>query len=376
MHITWAQLATLDHKCIWVQRESMYRQSSIDSALTYAANQGFNQVFVQVRARGDALYRSDLVEMNPKVAAEFDPLAYAVMLGHKLGLEIHAWMNMYILWSSRTEPEIGSHLYYTRPEWTEANHFGKMDWRIDVTMPPSPDWEGIYLAPLHPDVNIYLSDLIEDVALHYQVDGIHLDYLRYQDDYYGYNPRGRELFRSQHDIDPMDIARGIISTRFGWEQAYVDSVLQLWQKHKQKGITDLLQKTRYLLDQQPRKIVLSAAVKPNINTALTRWSQDWPRWIEEGLLDYAVPMNYYREIHIFSSDIKLMKQRLETADLKDVIMGIGAYNQDAQSVSDKVYYTRLQGIRGISVFSYDSHKNHLSWYDPVMQAMGTKKSRQ
>lgn len=364
-----AQFAPVKTRCIWITRESLYNPASIDNALTYAAENNFTRVFIQVRSRGDALYKTDLVHMNENVIQDFDPLAYAIELGHELSLEVHAWMNAYVLWSSPTNPVQKNHLLFVHPEWTEANYFGKMDWRVDTSKPPSPHWEGVYLSPMHPSVNLYLAALIKDVTDHYNVDGIHLDYLRYQDEFYGFNPEGRAKFQELFDIDPMDISRGIISTRFGWEASFVDSITSAWHQFKKDNITQLLQLIRTDLEQYESRIKLSAAVKPNLISAEDRWCQDWPAWLSMGLLDFVVPMNYYKEISFFTQDMKLILEALDPEMQNQVIMGIATYNQDAESAADKVLLARLNGFTGISVFSYDSHRNNLEWLTPVIDAL-------
>ena len=60
----------------------MYNEKMIKSALVYAYKSGYNIVFVQVRWRGYAYYNSDIVPKHPKVNSDFDPLEYAVTLGH------------------------------------------------------------------------------------------------------------------------------------------------------------------------------------------------------------------------------------------------------------------------------------------------------
>ena len=364
------QMAPLQKRCIWVLRESMYNPVAIDSALSYAAENQFNTVFLQVRARGDALYKSHIIPMNHRVIPNFDPLEYALELGHELGLEIHAWMNMYILWSNQFEPESPQHIYHTHPEWTEANSYGKMDCSIDISRPPSPQWEGVYLSPLHPEVNPYLVSVVKDLIDHYPVDGIHLDYIRFQDDYYGYNPAGREGFKEQSDIDPMDIARGIISTRFGWQKTFVDSLNNAWQQYRQKSVTDLVMEI-HRLTRTPMNIQLSAAVKPNIDSARLRWSQDWPLWITHGYVDMVVPMNYYKEIHYFTNDLKLIKNTINPEHLDQVIMGIATYNQDNEMAADKVLLARMNGFSGVSIFSYNSHRYNLAWFQPLLDVMGS-----
>lgn len=366
------QFPQVETKCLWVLRNSLYTPGSIDSALTYAAQQGFDKVFIQVRSRGDALYNSSLVVKNENVLSGFDPLAYAIELGHEFGLEIHAWMNAYLLWSAPQPPDNPNHLLNTHPEWTEANDYGKMDWKIDASKPPSPNWEGIFLSPGNPSVNLYLTSVIKEVYENYNVDGIHLDYLRYQDNFYGYNPGSREVFKLEYGIDPRDIARGIISTRFGWEQTYVDSMQSAWHNFRQTSISNLLKMIKTDMELYSRKILLSSTVKPNLSTAKDRWSQDWQSWINDGLLDFVVPMNYYKEIVPFTQDIIMMKDTFSPEQRDRIIMGIATYNQDADSAADKVMLTRLNGFTGISIFSYDAHKNNLEWLSPLLDAMRDK----
>ena len=195
----------------------MYTESTIDSALVYAYQSNYDIVFVQVRSRGYAFYDSDIVPKHPKINPDFDPLEYTLTLGNALGIEVHAWMNSYILWSSKYEPEDANHLYHEHKEWTEANIHGKMDSKIKLSEPQSPQWEGVYLSPIHPEVNPYLLSVYSEIINEYNVDGIHLDYIRFQDEMYGYNKSGMDVFEEIYDINPRDIVRGIISTRFGWD---------------------------------------------------------------------------------------------------------------------------------------------------------------
>ena len=65
-----------------------------------------------------------------------------------------------------------------------------------------------------------------------------------------------------------------------------------------------------------------------------------------------------------------MKSNLTSDDLDIVIMGISTHNQDAQSAADKILLARLNGFCGVSIFSWDSHKNNLDWFLPVNEALG------
>ena len=64
------------HKCIWVKSDSMKDKESIQSALIFAYEYGFDMVFLQVRYRGDAFYESDIVSKHSSVDKKFDPLTF------------------------------------------------------------------------------------------------------------------------------------------------------------------------------------------------------------------------------------------------------------------------------------------------------------
>ena len=364
------QLSDLDTRCLWVVRESMYTEEMIDSALVYAYQSGYDIVFLQVRGRGYAFYESNLVPKHPKISPEFDPLEYALTLGHALGIEVHAWMNSYILWSSKYSPENTNHIYHTNKEWTEANIHGKMDSQIKLSEPQSPQWEGVYLSPIHPEVNPYLISLHAELIENYNIDGIHLDYIRFQDEMYGYNKTGMKSFEDIYNINPRDIVRGIISTRFGWNQEFVDSMHVAWDQFRIQAVTNLVEGVFNEIHKSGKKIKLSAAVKPNLIEAHNRWYQDWKGWIQSGVIDFVVPMNYFKEIRDYNNSVQIMKTHLDHEDLQYVIMGVSTYNQDAQSAADKILLARLNGFQGVSVFSYDSHKHNLDWFLPVTEALG------
>ena len=359
-----AQLSDLKTRCLWIVRESMYTESSIDSALVYAYQSNYDIVFIQVRGRGYAFYDSNIVPKHPNIDPDFDPLEYAITLGNALGIEVHAWLNSYILWSSKYEPENPEHLYHTHKEWTEADRNLKMDSQIKLSEPKSPQWEGIYLSPLHPEVNTYLLSVYSEIINEYKIEGIHLDYIRFQDEIYGWNRYGMKEFEKIYDFSPRDITRGIIPPEIA------DSIRIAWKQFRLDAVSELVHDTYGIIQKSGKEIALSAAVKPNLMEARNRWNQDWGRWVQEGYIDFVVPMNYFKEIRHFNNSVQIMKSNLHADDMNRIIMGVSTYNQDAQSAADKILLSRLNGFRGISVFSYDSHKNNLKWFQPVTEALG------
>ena len=94
-------------RAMWVVRDSMTSPQKIKNAVALAKKYGFNTLFVQVRGRGDAFYTSQYeprAEQLAHTSGDFDPLEVAVSEGHKAGLEVHAWLNTFLVWHSRRNP--------------------------------------------------------------------------------------------------------------------------------------------------------------------------------------------------------------------------------------------------------------------------------
>ncbi len=361
-------------KFLWITADSMRDKESINEALYFAFDHDFNKVFVQCRFRGDSFYSSNIVSKNPSIKDKsFDPLEYAILVGHQLGLEVHAWMNTYILWSrsgiKNAAPENLSHLYHTNKNWTESDIYGKSDSNIDITQVQSLNWGGIYLSPNHPEVNNYISSVMKEVVDNYNIDGLHLDYIRFQSDVYGYNNEGVKVFKNRYGYDPLDIERNIISTTYGWRQSEIDSMQAIWDNYKIENINNLLANVREVVENSNKDVKISAAVKPDPFLAKSKWSQDWMEWLNLNLLDFVVLMNYAPDNIGFYNPISSIDDTGKQ-NLDKIVMGISTYNQEPKQISEKIYITNLYGFRGISLFSYynieDNQKENLFWFDPII----------
>src|SRR5512138_3499251 len=79
---------------LWVVRTALVSAQELDRVVDAAAEAGFNALFVQVRGRGDAFYRSSLVPRSPLLEPQpddFDPLARLLARAHARRLKVHAW---------------------------------------------------------------------------------------------------------------------------------------------------------------------------------------------------------------------------------------------------------------------------------------------
>jgi uncharacterized lipoprotein YddW (UPF0748 family) len=147
---------------------------------------GLTHVFLQVRGRFDAFYASGLEPWARGLAGTlgedpgWDPLEHAVKAAHARGLQLHAWINVYALWQGAKAPHsVGvPHPLEQHPDW-------RIEDRAGNTIGPRHSYQ--FASPGNPEVRAHLVAVVDDLDERFDLDGIHLDYLRYPGRDWGYD---------------------------------------------------------------------------------------------------------------------------------------------------------------------------------------------
>jgi len=274
------------------------------------------------------------------------------MLGNLLNIKVHAWINTYLIWSAPKPPDDKSHIYYSNPEWLEKDKNETLD--IGLIIKGEIKGEGLFLSPNHPSVNMYILKVIKELVKNYpKIHGIHFDYIRFQDNNYGFNKIGLVNFEEKFKFDPKDIIKNYYNENSNIISA--DSLYNLWINYSCGNITNLLIAVKQHLILINSDIIISAAVKPNPIEAKNRWYQDWNKWIRDDILDFAIPMNYTTDNSIFITNLKKIKSITSSND--KIIIGIALYNQDENKIAQKIILSKYSGYNKICLFSYNSIRN-------------------
>ncbi|MFL3050108.1 MAG: glycoside hydrolase family 10 protein [Candidatus Neomarinimicrobiota bacterium] len=360
----------LNFRALWVVRSSMVNREEIDKALQFAKDYKFNHVFVQVRGRGDALYNSQFAVRSELIEdSKFDPLEYVIEKGHALDLKVHAWINVFLAWTSKRLPNNNRHITVSFPEWLDKSSFNKRthnggpNFYEDNNTPK-------YLSPSHPGVRNHLINILEEIITVYDLDGIHLDYIRYADSDFGYNMSARIMFEEQYGVDPLNLITENESGYYNLNELERKKLLLEWGNFRREAITNIVKSFNSTILNRRPDCLLSAAVKPNPNEAKNRFFQEWDIWLAEGLIDYAVPMNYAAKSQDFIYQINSIREKISPKYWPGIVMGIAAYNQEVLDTRDKIRVSREEGITGISIFSYDSHKENPELFLPIGEELG------
>ena len=155
-------------KALWVVRDKITTKSAIDDLMADATTRGIHDVVVQVRGRGDGYYASKLEPRAETLADDgFDPLAHLVRAGAAVGVRVHAWGNVFFVWSSPEGalPRSAEHLVRGHPDWLLRP--GGVKYLDPVG---GSDWEGIYIDPKNGDAREHTLTVFTDIVSRYRVD--------------------------------------------------------------------------------------------------------------------------------------------------------------------------------------------------------------
>ena len=118
---------------------------------------------------------------------EFDPLLYTLNSAKDKGIKVHVWLNTYLLGPQKNY-HFKDHILLTNPEWLDHNKFSLPNIARSLkNRSKNNSYEGLYLSPDHPSVNKHLLNVFKELLLNYEIDGLHLDYIRFHDSDYGKN---------------------------------------------------------------------------------------------------------------------------------------------------------------------------------------------
>jgi len=353
---------------LWVLRSSLTSVRSIQHMVDTAQRAGFNTLLVQVRGRGDAYYASRVEPRASELEDEpdtFDPLALTLATAHAAGLKVHAWVNVDLVASATTLPRASAHVIARHPEWLMVPRAIANALRHEP--PDTPAYlgqiaravraqgdrvEGLYLSPVLAASRNYTASVIHDLASRYDLDGVHLDYLRYPNDQFDYSAQTIAAFRAEVlDSITKDARARLDRLALTSVTAWPDALPGPWAQFRRDRLTLLAATLRATAIAARRGIIVSVAVAPNADDARESRLQDWRQWARTKIVDALCPMIYTPDAAEFANLVARVKTDAGTAD---VWAGIGAFKLSPARTTENLRAVRKAGVAGVLLYSYDS----------------------
>jgi len=321
-------------RAIWLDRGTIVSAGSeagLARIFDRIANAGVNTIFIETVNAGYPIYPSRVAPQQNPLIRGWDPLASAIRLARQRKMELHAWVWVFGAGNQRHNVIVGKPESYVGPvlerypEWANLNRNGRVY---------APEGK-MFLDPANPEVQDYLIRLYREIVTNYDVDGLHIDYIRYprqeanQD--FGFSATARARFMELTGVDPININP---NNRSLW---------WMWVEFRTRQVNQFVARLAKEMRRTKPKLIISAAVFPwHPNERLNRLQQNWEAWVAQGDVDLLIPMTYVPDTAIF------LRQRvlpaLQAMGRSPVLFLPGVFIRD---VEDLELLDQLQAVRDL-----------------------------
>jgi uncharacterized lipoprotein YddW (UPF0748 family) len=253
------------------------QQRELIQILDQLKQANINTILLQTRVRATTIYPSAIepwdgcLSGHPGASPGYDALKFAIDECHKRGMECHAWV-------------------VTLPagKWNGAGCRNLKNTRPELLRKVGEDG---FMNPEHAGTASYIANICREITRRYDIDGIHLDYIRYPD---------------------------------GWK-------ITIPRSQARDNITRIVRTIHDAVKQEKPWVKMSCSPVGKFND-LSRYSshgwnaynavcQDAQGWLRDGLMDQLYPMMYFRDNQFFPFALDWK----ENSYGKTVAPGLGIY---------------------------------------------------
>ena len=344
---TKAPLNYPETRAMWLDRGTIVRTRSkreLGRIFDRLANAGINTVFFETVNASYTIYPSEVApEQNPLIQG-WDPLEAAVELAHERGMELHAWTWIFAAANQRHNQILRQPQNYLGPVLTQHPDWAGTDAQGN---PFQVNTKKAFFDPANPELRAYLLRLLDEIATKYDVDGVHLDYIRYpfQDPSrglnYGFGAASRQAFYRLRGVDPAQL-----SPR--------DPLWSQWTQFRVQQVSSFVGEVSALMRKKHPDIVLSAAVFPIPTRArLGRIQQHWEEWVRRDYLDAITPMTYADE----TDELQQLTQPILDENVQGSTLflpGIRLLSLPTMVAIDQMQHLRDSPTGGYSLFAAEN----------------------
>ena len=290
------------HSYAQSERSAEKQKEELRAILDRLQKANINTILLQTRIRATTIYPSQYEPWDgclsgfPGKSPGYDALQFAIDECHKRGMEVHAWVV--------TIPVGKWNSYGCRQL---RKRFPRLIKRID---------QDGYMDPEATQTGCYLAEMCREIVQRYDVDGIHLDYIRYPETW---------------------------KFRIGKDQA-------------RGNITRIVEKIHQAVKKEKPWVKMSCSPIGKFDDLSRYWSHGWnaytkvaqdaQAWLKDGLMDELFPMMYFRGDQFFPFAIDWKEHSYG----KIIAPGLGIYFLDPKEgkwnisdITSELYHLRNIG---------------------------------
>jgi uncharacterized lipoprotein YddW (UPF0748 family) len=360
--------------------------TDVAAVITHAQAANANVLLAQVRRRGDAWYL-DTSEPTPdgvSFADGFDPLRELLTQAHAAGIQVHAWVVLGAIWSQLTLPASPQHVF-AQHGFTGAGLVpGRANWLTRTLQPDGALTSAsgyrfgtdFWLDFGHPDAAAYTASVVNQLVAQYDIDGLHLDRLQYPDptNTGATPPPGASVLAGgTASVGYNEVSLARFRHRYGLTaEATPGADDAAWSDWRRAQVSALMRRIYLETIASKPQIQVSAGLVATGNSpsdddqwngtdAASHAFQDWRAWLEEGILDIAVPLNFRQEHQAANADAfnGWLAWTRGHAYQRMAIIGLGAYENAIEGTLRQIRRTievvNGSTVPGVAIYSMGAH---------------------
>jgi uncharacterized lipoprotein YddW (UPF0748 family) len=317
-----------------IDSEVLFKRETLKDALDRLADLNFNTIYPTVWNWGYTLYPSRVAEkvtgraIDPHESLkDRDFLKEIISQGHRKKLRIIPWFEFGFMAPADSE------LAKRHPDWLTQRQDKSVIW-----------WEGkvhqrVWLNPLHPQVQNFITDLVSEIITNYDIEGIQFDdHFGYPADF-GYDETTIKLYQREHSgqLPPQD---------------YQDKAWIQWRADK---ITDYMNSLAQTIKKQQPKAIISLSPNP-YTFSLESYLLDWQKWQQKNLIDELIVQVYRTNMNAFDWELsqpELQQARESIPVAIGILSGLKGRPIPMVNITQQVEKSRQENF-GVSFFFYET----------------------
>jgi uncharacterized lipoprotein YddW (UPF0748 family) len=342
--------ASVELRGVWltnIDSDVLFAKENITEAIDNLAKLNFNTVYPTIWNWGHTLYPSEVAERTighsldpePKLQNR-DALKEVIELGHEKNIAVIPWFEFGFMAPADSE------LAKRHADWLTKRRDGTKVWMEGNVH------KRVWLNPLRPEVQQFISELILEVVSNYQVDGIQLDdHFGFPSDF-GYDAFTVNLYKQEH--------KGKLPPKNPQNREWIR-----WRADKITAYMQLLFKQ---IKSNNPKLIVSLSPNPQ-EFSLESFLLDWQAWERMGLIEELVLQVYRTDNQEFIKEIKQPELQIASKHIPvaiGILSGLKNTPMSLTQIEKQVKLTRDRGFAGVSFFFYESLWN-MSKESPIQR---------
>lgn len=274
---------------------------------------GLQNVYIHVRSHCDSIFKSEFFPLAEALASyDYDVFEFMINTFHSKGIKVHAWINPYRVSTASADV---SAVRSDSPihKWL-SDDLADNDKNVCI-------YNGVYLNPAEEEVRRLVIDGVREIAINYQVDGIHFDDYFYPTTDDSFDADSYKVYK-QNAAKPLELDE--------WRRANVNAL-----------ISGCYSAIKFI----SKDIIFSISPAASIEKNYSELYADVESWVENGNVDCIIPQLYFGfeyadSKYRFKKLLNDWKELMSSNGEVELLIGLASYKIGTDTEADGTEWQR------------------------------------